>query len=76
MNKDQRKRIRAVYDKLGELCEEFEAISEEEQDKYDSMPEGLQASERGEAIQEAADAISDQVSAIEDIQSALEEYVE
>lgn len=54
MNK---KRKSEIEDIIGNLQNEFErlsAVTEEERDAYDNMPEGLQYSERGELMSENA----------------------
>lgn len=65
MNQKDRKQASALLSKLEDLRCQAEAIAEElrtlaetEQDKYDNMPEGLQYSEKGEAMQAAADALA------------------
>lgn len=72
MNQAQRK---IVADKLQELIglkEQVEAIgselrtlAEEEQEKYDNMPEGLQGGDKGQAIETAAQALDEAASAAE-----------
>jgi uncharacterized coiled-coil protein SlyX len=76
MNKGQRKQISALIDKLDEIRTEMEQLGEDEQEKFDNMPEGIQDSERGDKMQEAADMLAEQSSAIEDIQSTLLELIE
>ena len=55
MNKERRKRLDDVIDKLEELQAEVASIAEEEREAYDNLPEGIQNSERGEQISENAD---------------------
>jgi septal ring factor EnvC (AmiA/AmiB activator) len=69
MNKDRRKRIDEVAEKLGELKDEVTAIMEEEQETFDNMPESLQGSERGERSQTAIDTLSE---AKNDLQNAID----
>lgn len=54
MNRDRRKRIQDVIDRLNELKDEIETIKEEEEEYRDNMPENLQGSARYEAADEAA----------------------
>ncbi|MFU1569320.1 hypothetical protein [Aeromonas veronii] len=65
MNARDRKAVARLIEKLTELRSQCEVIAEElteladmEQEKYDNMSEGLQASERGQAIMEAAENLS------------------
>ena len=60
MNKGQRERLRKILDELGEL-------QEEEQDKYDNMPENLEDSERAEKFQENADGIEEAIDLLKNI---------
>jgi len=43
---------------VGAALSVIDSMADEEQEKYDNMPEGLQNSSKGEAIQEAAEALS------------------
>lgn len=67
MNKQRRKAIDAVREKLEELLEELEAIKDEEQEAFDNLPESLQASERGEAMEEAIENLAYSIDYIEEI---------
>ena len=55
MNKQQRKRLNELIEQVEGIVTELDEMAQEEQEKYDNMPEGLQESERGEALQDAAD---------------------
>lgn len=55
MNKKQRQRLDELISQVEGIAEDIQAMQEEEQEKYDNLPEGLQDSEMGEALQEAAD---------------------
>lgn len=77
MNKQQRKRIsdaigmlQEAYQTLDQVYGELDAIKEEEEEKYDNLPEGLQESEMGEAIQTAIDTLDE---ACSDLESARDE---
>ncbi|WP_278975603.1 hypothetical protein [Alistipes finegoldii] len=47
MNSERRKKLQKQIDKLNEIKEAIEVITQEEQFAYDNMPEGLRESERG-----------------------------
>lgn len=51
MNNARRKAIAKIAEKLDDLKFEFEALKDEEQEAFDNMPEGIQSSERGEAME-------------------------
>lgn len=57
----------AVREALDNARSVFESAADEEQEKFDNMPEGLQASERGEKLEAAAAALQDAVSTLEGI---------
>jgi len=73
MNAQRRKEIEAVLNELADLRSRVESLHGEEQDAFDNMPEGLQASERGQASESAASALDDALSAFDDIESSLNE---
>ena len=68
MNKDRRKQIDEVHGQIQDLIATVEGIQSEEQNAFDSMPEGLQESERGQAASEALDDLTE---ACDHLNSAL-----
>lgn len=56
----------AATNAVGAALSVIKSMAEEEQEKFDNMPESLQDSERGQAIQEAADALAAAQSDLED----------
>ena len=52
MNKERKGRFNDVISSLEEAKGELEDILNEEQDSYDSLPDGLQMSSRGEKMQD------------------------
>lgn len=80
MNKQQRKTLAGALAKLGAVKEALEAakqvvsdLAEEEQEKFDNMPEGLQGGEKGQAIEEAANTLSEISDSLQTALDALEE---
>ena len=71
MNAKGRKNIKDLIAQLEDIKGRLETMQEEEQDKFDNLPEGLQESERGEAMQEVADSLEEAVSSLEDVISTL-----
>ena len=71
MNNKRRRRIDALLEKLGQLEGELSEIKEEEQEAFDNLPESIQASERGEAMQEALDNLEYATDNIEEIRDNL-----
>lgn len=52
MNKAQRRNITSIIEELQDIQERITEILDDEQGKYDNMPEGLQSGERGETMYE------------------------
>lgn len=75
MNAQGRKEIAKYIATLEEIKDKLESMQEDEQDKFDNMPEGLQESERGEAMQEAIDAIETACGSLDDAIDTLQGIV-
>ena len=73
MNRQRRKELARAMELIGEARSIIENCCEEEQDAFDNMPEGIQASERGEQMEEYISTMEDVISNIEDAESGLEE---
>jgi hypothetical protein len=80
MNNAQRKLLAIAMDKLrtaqqaiADISGDIEAIRDEEQDKYDNMPESLQSGDKGERMNEGIEHLTSLLDAIEsfDIESHL-----
>lgn len=69
MNKSRRKQLTQIVDALTESREALDDVHTEEQDAYDSLPEGLQETERGRSILEAA---SDLENALNELDSLID----
>lgn len=73
----QIKRISARMDALLETIEalkmDIETIQEDEQDKYDNMPEQLQESENGCRMYEGIEALEDLASRLDSLMTDLED---
>lgn len=73
MNKAQRKkigkmtaRLQEIQASILEIMEEFETINNDEQEKFDNMPESLQESEKAQAMEEA-------ISQLEEVTASLQQ---
>lgn len=71
MNKQQRKRLAVLMDQLTVIRDELEILMNEEEEKYDNMPDQLRETERGQRMDEAIDALGDAQSSIEDALDTL-----
>ena len=76
MNKARRKRIDEIQEKLSEMKDLIDEVLSEEQEAYDNLPESIQDSERGEAMQTAIDSLESAVSSCEEIEDYLNEAQE
>ena len=74
MNKDRREELLDVSQLLDDAIDRLGEIRDDEQDAFDSMPESLQYSSRGDAMQEAINTLDDFESKIADIRDKIEEY--
>lgn len=72
MNKERRKRIAEAVELLQRVLAILDEVGSEERDAFDNLPEGIQNSERGEAMGEAADTLEEAASSAEEIVSNLE----
>lgn len=74
MNKNRREELLDVVQSLDEAFDRLEEIRDDEQDAFDSMPEGLQYSSRGDAMQEAIDTLNGFNDEIDKIRTKISEY--
>jgi hypothetical protein len=75
MNKDRRKQLRQLIEKMGTLKNELEIIESDEQEYFDSMPENLQGSMNGMNSEEALDKMADAIICVEEAIEAIEEII-
>lgn len=73
MNRERRKKIDRVISQLNDAMDAVEDIKSEEEDCYECLPEGIQDSERGEAMSEAIDCLEQAIANIEEAVEQLED---
>lgn len=81
MNKDRRKQLEALRERIEALKASAEELKDElesgpladEQDAFDNMPGSLQDGEKGEKAQAALDAMQEAADALDEVMSALDE---
>lgn len=73
MNKARRKVIAEMVEELSVLRARIEQLQEEEQDALDNLPDGIQASDRGQIMQAAADALGNACDELDNVTAALVE---
>lgn len=76
MNKSRRKRLSEIADELENLYQDLDAVASEERECYDNLPESIQDSDRGCAMEEAADELEDICSELEDLRQRIESVAE
>jgi predicted transcriptional regulator len=76
MNAKQRKTLQCYAESLYEIKSAIEEMMDEETEKFDNMPEGLQESDRGEAILEAIEKLESSASSLEEAIDQLDEITE
>lgn len=67
MNKQNRKELQKALDLLNSANEIITSIKEQEEEKYENLPEGIQESERGEKFQENIDNLDYAISDLENV---------
>jgi len=55
MNKTTRARLHTLDSRINEIADELQELADEEQDKFNNLPESLQESPQGEALNESVD---------------------
>lgn len=74
MNKSRRKALQFVIDTLSTI--DLQSISDEEQEAFNNMPEGLQSSERGERTQEIAEQLEEASNTLSELIDTLNSCLE
>lgn len=59
MNKSRRSRIDVIISQLEAIAEEIEVLKDEEEDAFYNLPDSLQYSEKGEAMEDAITNLDD-----------------
>lgn len=76
VNKARRNTLRDIAEQLESLCEDLEAVASEERECYDNLPESLQESERGCAMEEAADELDDIANELSCLMDRVQEVID
>lgn len=72
MNKEGRKRLSDLLSKIEEIEGEISTIKDEEQDKFDNLPEGLQASDKGTQIEETIGYLEEAENCLQELMSNID----
>lgn len=76
MNKETRKQCSDLVSDIQSIKERVEELQSTEQEKLDNLPEGLQASGQGEAIQTAVNTFDSANDWLDEAISTLEDIAE
>lgn len=76
MNKQRRKTINEIYEKIAALRDLLEEVKGEEEEYRDNMPENLQNSERYYVAEEACDNLDSAISSLEEALDYIESAAE
>lgn len=72
MNKDRRNKIQQIIDNINLVKSELQNVLDDEEFAFDSMPENLQYSIRGEESQEAIDYMNEAIECLDNVIETLE----
>lgn len=72
MNKERRKKLNKIKEKIEEIIEELQKIQGEEEDAMDNIPESLMESERYENMETAVSFMEDAADNLEEAVSNIE----
>lgn len=76
MNKARRKELSRIAEELENLRDALDAVASEEREAYDNLPESLQESDRGCAMEEAVDELDDICGELDDLRQRIESVVD
>lgn len=71
MNNERREKLQKAMALVGDAKAIIEEVHEHEEEAFENLPESLQYSDRGEAMQEAINALDDAISSCEEIDDKL-----
>lgn len=72
MNKDRRNKIQQIIDNINLVKSELQNVLDDEEFAFDSMPENLQYSIRGEESQEAIGYMNEAIECLDNVIETLE----
>lgn len=72
MRKKEFQRIMDFLSRLAEIESSLQEMQDDEQEKFDNMPDSLQSSSRGEEFEDIIDCLGDAITGVEDAVAALE----
>ena len=76
MNAQRRRAISKLIEQIEGIQQDIEMYKDEEEECYYNLPEGIQESERGEAMPDAISQLEDAYNSLDDVLSYLEEAIQ
>ena len=76
MNNTRRKQIQLIINALQDNLNHLEDLKQEEEESFDNLPESLQESERGEAMENAISNLDDAILYLGEVIDYLESAME
>jgi hypothetical protein len=76
MNNQRRKELRDIASRIEMINCELSDLAMEEQDAFDNMPESIQYTERGEAMEENVSELEELAAEASDLEGRIIEIVE
>ena len=72
MNKQRRKALRDICERLESIRDEVEGVKDEEKAAYDNLPDGLRDGIRGTIMAENVDSLQDAIDGLEEVYDKID----
>ena len=72
MNKQRRKVLRDICERLDAIRDEVEGVKDEEEAAYDNLPDGLRDGIRGTIMAENVDSLQDAIDGLNDVYDKID----
>ena len=72
MNKETRSDIKKIKIRLQLIRDELDVIKDKEEDKFDNLSEGLQATIRGQDMEDAIDSLGEIIDSLDEVLANLD----
>lgn len=75
MNKTRRKALKAIVEAIEEQKLKLAEVIDEESDAFDNLPESIQESDRGAAMEEGIDNLDDALESLDDLLELIQDVI-
>lgn len=76
MNNPTRKKLKLIIQQIESISEDLSIIREEEEERFDNLPEGLQESQKGQDMESNAEDLDDAGSHLFDAISSIQDAID